>query len=302
MLSLILSPILSIFFIFPPINTVDLGFTAKLIENRLLVQEEKNNQQPPLRIKGDSLKINPTAKSFIIIDEKTKRVLLGKSSKEKLPIASITKLMTALVFLETKPDWNKEIAMIEKDEREGSRINVKAGDILKVRDLFYSALVGSANNAIMALVRSTGQSQDEFIRKMNEKAKSLGLRDTNFVEPTGLNQANISTVYEIAELTREALQNERIKEALQMKEYVFKPINNEIFKRVKNTDQLLGSHLEIIGGKTGFTWEAGYNLALQVKGNNGQEIIIVVLGSQTSRDRFEEARELAVWTFDNYGW
>lgn len=302
MLSLILSPILSIFFIFPPINTVDLGFAAKLIENRLLVQEKKNNQQPPIRIKSDSLKINPTAKSFIIIDGKTKRVLLGKNSKEKLPIASITKLMTALVFLETKPDWNKEIAMIKEDEREGSRINVKAGDMFKVRDLFYSALVGSANNAIMALVRSTDLGQIEFTRRMNEKAKSLGLLNTNFVEPTGLNQANFSTVYEIAELTREALQNERIKEALQMKEYVFKPLNSEIFKRVKNTDQLLGSRLEIIGGKTGFTWEAGYNLALQVKGNNGQEIIIVVLGSQTSRDRFAEARELAVWTFDNYGW
>jgi len=299
MISLILSLILNN--LFPQINSVDLA-TVKSWEEKNIAQEQKLNERPPIRIQNNSLGIKTTAKSFIILDVETKKVLLENNSNEKLPIASITKLMTALVFLDTNPDWDKEIIMVKEDEREGSRIKIKADDIIKVKDLFYSTLVGSANNAVIALVRSTGLSQNEFVSRMNKKANDLGLVNTFFAEPTGLNPANISSAYDLSKLTLEVLKEDKIREALKLDEYKFKTVNTGISHTIKNTDKLLNSFLEIIGGKTGYIDEAGFNLALEVKGKGKEKIVIVVLGSKSSDDRFQEAKGLANWAFENYKW
>jgi D-alanyl-D-alanine carboxypeptidase len=280
-----------------------LGVAADLLlpkENSIEVRLP--TAEGPTRIVNNSLGILTTAKGHIVIDAQTGKILLEKKANEKLPLASITKLMTVLVFLDTNPDWEKEVVITKDDARIGSWLDVWPGESLKIKDLFYSALIGSNNNAIAALVRSTGLSEEEFVGRMNTKAGELGLANASFSDPTGLEAENVASAGDIAELLDRALKNEKIKEALESDAYEFRTINTKSFHRIKNTDKLLGSYLKVVGGKTGYTVEAGFNLAIEVAGDKGQEIIVVVLGSRSSEDRFQEAKGLAAWAFENYFW
>lgn len=260
----------------------------------------------PQKKRSESLGIVTTAKSALVIDKETGAVLFKKNVDEKLPIASLTKLMTALVFLDVMSDWNKKIELQKEDEKEGGIFYARAGEEVKVKDLFNMMLVGSVNNAAYALVRSTGLPQEEFVARMNEKAQMLGLNSTHFVDPAGLEPANVSTAVDIAMLLSYVLEEDEIQKAVIQKEYIFSPQNFQKTYYVKNTNELLWSFLnkepyQIIGGKTGYLDEAKYNLALEVK-KDGEEIIVVVLGSETIKDRFQEVKGLAVWAFDSYKW
>lgn len=253
-----------------------------------------------------SLGIEITARAAIVIDKETGIILFKKNIESKFPIASLTKLMTALVFLDTAPDWNREIKLLKEDEKEGGIFYARAGEIVTIEDLFNMMLVGSVNNAALALARSTGLSQDEFIEKMNQKAITLGLKNTFFVDPAGLEPTNVSTAHDIALLVSSALTDDKIREVTVKKKYVFSPRNIKKTYYVKNTNELLWSFLneepyEIVGGKTGYLDEAKYCLAAEIE-NNGHKIIAVVLGSDTIEDRFQEVKGLTFWTFDNYRW
>ncbi len=261
----------------------------------------------PEKIEGNrSLGIETTARAAVVLDKETGTVLFEKKIENELPIASITKLMTALVFLDTNPNWEKKIKLLKEDEKEGGIFYARAGEELTIKDLFNMMLVGSVNNAALALARSTGLSQEEFVAKMNQKAQALGLKNTFFVDPAGLEPANVSTALEVAKLLSLALDKDEIREATVKRKYVFSPQNIEKKYYVKNTNELLWSFLneppyKIIGGKTGYLEEAKYNLAIEVQ-NNGHRIIVVVLGSNTIEDRFQEAKGLTFWTFENYKW
>lgn len=253
-----------------------------------------------------SLGIETTAWAAIVIDKETGVALFKKNIESKFPIASLTKLMTALVFLDTNPDWSKEIKLKKEDEKEGGIFYARAGEEVTIKDLFNMMLVGSVNNAALALARSTGLNQEEFVEKMNQKAMILGLKDTFFADPAGLEPTNVSTAHDIALLVSSALENDKIREATVKKKYVFSPRNTKKTYYVKNTNKLLWSFLneepyEIVGGKTGYLDEAKYCLAVEVKNGNHQ-IIAVVLGSSTAEDRFQEVKGLTFWTFENYKW
>jgi D-alanyl-D-alanine carboxypeptidase len=261
----------------------------------------------PQKIESDkSLGIETTAKSAIVMDEETGVVLFKKDVEEKLSIASLTKLMTALVFLDGNPDWDKKIELLKEDEEEGGIFYARAGEEVQVKDLFNMMLVGSVNNAATALARSTGMSREDFVEKMNEKAQELRLKNTFFTDPSGLGPTNVSTAHDVAILISRALENDKIRETVVKKRYVFSPQNIKKTYYVKNTDELLWGFLnenpyQIIGGKTGYLDEAKYCLAIEVE-NNNHKIIVVVLGSNEIEDRFQEAKGLVVWTFENYKW
>lgn len=240
------------------------------------------------------------ARSGIVINGETGEVLFEKNSKDVMPIASISKLISALVFLDNNPEWDKEIKVISSDDRIGGKLYVSPGEVVTVRDLFYSSLVGSANNATVALARSTGSSLEEFVGKMNEKSKELGMENAYFEEPTGLSEKNVATAKEVATLARMAYANEYIKKALQTDEHIFYTVDKKIKHTIKNTDKLLNSFLDegdykIIGAKTGYTEEAMYCLALGVENKNGGRVISVVLGADTENERFQEGKSLAWW-------
>jgi len=137
---------------------------------------------------------------------------------------------------------------------------------------------------------------------MNQKAKDLGMNQSVFLDPTGLEVGNLATAADIFKLARAAFARPEIRDATSRADYSFSIVNAPRQYRVENTNKLLKSYLKIIAGKTGYLDEAGYCLASQVKGPMGQEVIIVVLGSDSETGRFQELKSLAQWSFDNYVW
>lgn len=319
------SIILSIILIFTPFVAYSPGSTETTVsdltdeiiaEEALHTQSEGDGQQfslpraepraPWKKEDSRSIGILTTAKSVLVFDEGTGTVLFAKNPQEKTPLASLTKLMTVLVFLDQDPDWDKVIRLTRADDREGGIVYARSPEEVTVKDLFNMALVGSVNNAAIALARSTGLEQKDFVAEMNKKAEELSLKDTIFVDPTGLLPENQGTARDVAKLVATALAREEVRSATLQKRYVFNPIGSGKTYYVKSTDELLWSFLNdepynFIGGKTGYIEESGYNLAVEVM-RGGHKIIAVVLGSATAEDRFKEIKGLVDWAFVNYQW
>jgi len=266
--------------------------TEKIISSNAVSPHKKDNQ---------SLGVKLTAVSAATMDKNSSIILWQKNADEVRSIASISKLMTVLVFLENNPGWQTEITMLPEDESNGAINNISRGEIVSVEDLFYTSLVASDNNATKALARSTGMTEKDFIDKMNKKAKSLGLSNTKFFEVTGLDERNVSTASDILLLAQEAFAKEEIKSATTKQNYAFSAISGKSHK-VYSTDHLLNSYLDIVAGKTGYINAAGYCLVAEVVSADGQPIISVVLGSASNDDRFKDLKVLSAWVFENYSW
>jgi len=258
----------------------------------------------PERVYTDILDVKIIAQSAIAIDVETGKVLYKKNTNEIRSIASITKLMTALVFLDNNPGWQKEISTIAADRKNGGIIHLNTGEVLTISDLFKTALIASDNDAASALARSTGLSLNSFISRMNKKAEEFGLTNTKFADPTGLNSANKSTAEDVARLLNQALKNKSIQSATSTAVYKFEVQGEEKKREVKlvNTDRLVGGYLNIIGGKTGHIEAAGHCLAVKISLENEKEIIVVVLGSASNPDRFQDIKAITDWVQINYKW
>lgn len=236
-------------------------------------------------------------------DEENRRFLFEKRGEEEARIASITKLMTALVFLDNNPGWDHIHEVTREDRREGGKIFVYLGDRVKVEDLFNISLVASANTATMALVHSTGMTEEEFVEKMNTRAEDIGLVRTEFEDVSGLSNGNISTAKEVAKLAQEAFDRPEIREAALREEYEF-TTRQGAERVVLSTDDLLKDFpykgIEILGGKTGYTSKAGYCFVGRFQDGEEGELISVILGAEEEKDRFEKTRELIDWAYKNY--
>ncbi|MFH1193915.1 MAG: serine hydrolase [bacterium] len=264
----------------------------------------------PYRPKGVPL-FNPqelSAQSVAVRDESTGRILFQKDAYNKRPIASLTKLMTALVWFEVDGNLEQIVEIKSDDYREGSIPYFIAGDKVKTKDLLYTGLVASSNSAMVALARSAGYAPADFIKLMNDKAVELGMKDTVFVEPTGLDSRNMSTATDLFILARNAFNNPEITRATQLSGYSFRPLNGGTVRSVASTDWLLNSSAnsgdyKIIGGKTGYIEESNYNLVLKIRNKEkGKDLIVVVLGSEDVGARFAEAKKLIEWAYHNYIW
>src|SRR3989339_755025 len=190
------------------------------------------------------------------------------------------------------------------DITEGGRIYLGAGDEVKLKDLFYLALVGSANSAARAMASASGFNEDEYVQRMNLKMKEQGLNNTNFVDPMGLSGFNVSTAIEVSKLAKSAFSKEEIKDALSKKYYRFQTKSGRSIG-VYNTNILIGSsedNIKILGGKTGYIYAAGYCFVGKFVNDQGIELISVVLGSHDMNSRFTENKKIAKWAYDNYIW
>lgn len=232
-----------------------------------------------------------SAEAALVVGGDSGNIYFQKNMGEVRSVASLTKLMTALVFLDHNPGWDKVVKLQKQDFVGGATLWAKAGNEISVKDLFYAMLVGSKNNAAMALMRASGLSREKFIDEMNEKAKSWGLMKTGFVEPTGLSEKNVSTAFEMAVIAERAFKNHDILKATTCRELVIKPKNANLSYRVENTSKkVLNRDLKISGTKTGWTDEAGYNLVVQTT-NGGKDLIAIVMGAKMSRN-YEEVYQL----------
>ncbi|MCU0679846.1 MAG: serine hydrolase [Planctomycetes bacterium] len=265
-------------------------------------QAERHTDLP--QRKSDAELLTITAKSAVLYDIKSGFFLFEKNAQDIRPTASITKLMTALVFLDNNPDWNKEYT-IKREEVDGSNnANIFSGDTLTIKDLFYLSLVNSDNTATSALVSASGLKREDFVNEMNNKAKKLGLTHTSFTDPIGLSDQNVSTAYEIARLAQEAFSKTEIQQAVVSKKYRFKTGEGDV-RVVSSTDELLSqniSGLKILGGKTGYTDPAGACFVGRFSNAEGREIISVILGSATKDERFSDTKALVQWFYNNFIW
>lgn len=242
-----------------------------------------------------------SAKSAVIMSEKTGQVLWGKQENKVSPLASLTKLVAVRIFLDTKPKLSKIVTYDKKDEDqnyrycrpgESARLKLKSGDKLKIEDLIYSSLVGSANNTIETLVRVSGLSRDKFISRMNEAVKSWGASSTHFIEPTGLSAENVSSPFDYAIITKEVFSNSFIKKVSITPRYTVKTSNTKQSYTVVNTNRLLSlNKYPIIGSKTGYLKEAGHCLMTRVESPQGN-LIVVNFGSPTADANFLDNEQL----------
>lgn len=263
----------------------------------------KENKNPVLKEEATAVEIDDCA--GVLLDKKSGKFLYSREADKQMPIASITKLVTAMVFLDNNPGWESEYQIRAGDRVEGGRIYLYQGEKVTVENLFYLSLVGSANTATRALVNASGLSTEDFIALMNEKVGELGLKNTFFFDPIGLSRLNVSTASEVAILTAAALEYPEIKKATGNKKYSFTTLGGKS-KSVVNTDALLNAYpqegIEILGGKTGYTKMAGYCFTGDFSDQNNNELISVILGGSSRQSRFSETKKLIKWAYENFRW
>jgi D-alanyl-D-alanine endopeptidase (penicillin-binding protein 7) len=234
-------------------------------------------------------------KAAYVVDEQTGRVLFQKNQERVMPIASLTKLVTAMVLLDTDPDWDRTIEILPEDVKNSSRTRIVSREEMTIRDLIHAALMSSDNVATKALARTCGLTREEFVGRMNQKADSMGLTGTHFVEPTGLSEQNVATAEGCARLLRAAAANPIVSAIMQKQSYSFR--SNRKAHNLVSTNRLLHSKWRVTAGKTGYITESGYCLVTSVEAPTGSDITAVVLGAPSNALRFAEARRILDWTF-----
>jgi len=251
---------------------------------------------------GVSTKPEPIATSSIIIDANTGEVLFEQDVNKKIPLASLTKIISIYTYLTVKDDLDEIVTYSSQDAQynyewckpwESAELELGDGEKLTAENLVYSALVGSANNAVETLVRNSGLSRAVFIQKMNDLVASWGATSTNFIEPTGLAPLNYTTAHDYAIIAKNVFANEFLASVSVTPEYEFDTLEYEVHKRIRNTNQIIKQNLyNIEGSKTGYLDEALYCLVTKVKISDTKSVIVVTFGSPDRATSFRENEKL----------
>jgi D-alanyl-D-alanine endopeptidase (penicillin-binding protein 7) len=235
------------------------------------------------------------AAAAIILNPVTNEVLWEENSQDQRSIASITKVMTAAVFLENDPDLSRQVTISRSDVYRASTTFLRLNDKVTVGGLLHLLLIPSDNAAARALARISVQGSAGFITRMNEKALELGLAATRYADPSGLLSANVSSAYDMARLIAYASADERIGSIMRTPEYTVRTARRPI--SIRNTNRLLGrADVDVRAAKTGFISTSGYCLATLLRlPQSGQQVAVVVLGARSNAGRFLETQNLFNW-------
>lgn len=235
------------------------------------------------------------AKAVLIYELEKDKILYQKNIKEILPIASLTKLMTALIVLENM-DLEQKITVSEKAINSFGRTGgLKINEEISVKNLLYVMLMESSNDAAAALAENA----PDFVDLMNRKAEEIGLKDTRFTDPSGYDPLNVSSAIDLAALVKYSLDKPLIWDILKTPSIDLQSTDGWINHHLVNTNLLLKKWPEVIGGKTGYTEEAKECIVLLIKISNENYLIAVVLSAE---DRFKEAEKLLDWIKKAYIW
>jgi serine-type D-Ala-D-Ala endopeptidase (penicillin-binding protein 7) len=269
---------------------------ATAVRSKALAAEATDSAVPRYKVdaSGD-LVPDLRAAAAIIYDPVTNHVLWEENSQTPRSIASITKVMTATVFLEDNPDLTQEVTVQRSDVYQASTTFIRLNDRLTTGDLMHLLLIGSDNAAARALARVSPLGSTGFIERMNAKATELGLDSTHYADPSGLLSDNVSSAYDMARLISHASGDERISSIMQLQEYTVHAARRDITFR--STDRLLGREgMDVLAAKTGFISKAGYCLATLLRlPQGGQQVAVVVLGARSNAGRFMETQNLFAW-------
>ena len=237
------------------------------------------------------------AAAAIIYNPETNEILWEENAQTQRSIASITKMMTATVFLENNPDLGEQVTVARGDVFQASTTHLHANDKVTADDLLHLLLIASDNAAARALARVSPYGTEGFVQRMNEKAAELGLENTHYADPSGLLSDNVSSAYDMARLITHISGDERIASIMRMPEYTVytkalrpRPIT------FHSTNHLLGrADVDVRAGKTGFISKAGYCLATLLRLPQGPDVAVVVLGARSNAGRFMETQNLFNW-------
>lgn len=256
----------------------------------------KDAQQPHFKLDAlGSLVPDLRAAAGIIYNPETGEVLWESNSQNVRSIASITKVMTATVFLENSPDLTQEVVITRPDVTRASTTYLRAGNRITTGNLLHLLLIASDNAAARALARVSPLGSEGFIDRMNEKADELGLDQTYYEDPSGLLATNVSSAYDMARLISYVAKDERISSIMQKATYSI-PMGRSAIN-IRSTNQLVrNGDVDVLGGKTGFISKAGYCLATLLRlPQGGPQVAVVVLGARSNAGRFWETRHLFNW-------
>lgn len=246
----------------------------------------------------------PNATSAIMIEASTGEILFQKNKDEKLAPASMTKMMSMLIIIEEIENGNlKWDEMITTSERAssmgGSQIFLKAGEKMSVTDLLKGIAIASGNDAVVALAERISGSEESFVKRMNTRAKDLGLKNTNFVNSTGLTEDNhYSSAYDMSLIAKELVKHEKILEFTSTYEDYLRKDTKSPFWLV-NTNRLVRFKEGVDGLKTGFTKEAGYCLTATMKKDN-MRLITVVMKEEDANKRSADTSKMLDYGFNVY--
>lgn len=259
------------------------------------------------------------AKSSIVIDAETGTILHYQDGKKKMAIASLTKIMTAILAVENIKNLKEEAVTIDSEvtysqgtiigcPRSGYCISnrLAVGEKISAQNLLEAMLMNSANDAALALGKHIAGSNQTFARMMNDKAKEIGLTDSHFCNPSGLDDDDnpgscYSSAYDLARITAYSMKYDEIWDIMKIKEKEIYSLDGRIVHRIVNTDVLLDQMPNCLGGKTGFTYEAGKSLMMAAHhpSNKEHKAIAVILDADY---RWEDMKNLLSWTFSAYNW
>lgn len=266
------------------------------------IKEECNNTKNTNKEEKDD--ILSDGKSAILIEETTGKILYEKKSHDRYAPASMTKIMSMILIMEQiekgKLKWNDTLVTSEyAASMGGSQIFLQPNEKMSVKDLFKAVAVGSANDATIVFAEKIGGTEKRFVKMMNEKAKKLGLKDTNFKNAVGLDEANhYSSAYDMAFMARELIKHEKVFSFTTIYEdYLRQDTDNKFW--LVNTNKLIKTYDGADGLKTGYTKEAGYCLTATAK-RDRMRLIGTIMGASESKTRNSNMMKLLDYGFNSY--
>ena len=271
---------------------------AKLARARALSMAHEIAVTPLPRYKVDAsgdLVPDVRAAAAIIYDPDTNQVLWEENSQSQRSIASITKMMTATVFMEHNPDLSQPVIVARSDVFQASTTHLHLNDKVTTDGLLHLLLIASDNAAARALARVSTYGSEGFVVRMNEKAAELGLDMTHYADPSGLLSENVSSAYDMARLITHVSGDDRIASIMRTPEYTVYSGRRAITFR--STNHLLGrTDVDVRAGKTGFISKSGYCLATLLRlPQSTRQVAVVVLGARSNAGRFMETQNLFAW-------
>ena len=260
---------------------------------------------PTTLVKAEAdLSLAPNAKSVILLEASTGEIIYQRNANEKLHPASMTKMMSMLLIMEAiekgSLKWTDVVTVSENASgMGGSQILLETGEKMTVDDLFKGIAIASGNDAVVALAEKVAGTEEVFVKMMNDKAKELGLKNTNFKNPHGLDDNDhYSSAYDMAMIGKELVKHEKVLEYSSIYEYYLRDGTDRETWLV-NTNKLVRFYDGVDGLKTGYTKEAGYCLTATAL-KNGMRVIAVVMGEPDSKTRNKEVTELLDYTYAQY--
>ncbi len=229
----------------------------------------------------------------IIYNPQTGDVLWENNSHDQRSIASLTKIMTAVAFVADDPDLDRTVVVQRADVTRASVTYLRAGERVTLGNLLRLTLIASDNAAARVLARVSPGGSAAFIERMNDTALTMGLTNTHYADPSGLDARNVSTAYDLSHLIAYATSHPTLGPIMRLSDTTVRSGTRTF--RIRNTNRLLGTDVDVVGGKTGFIRKAGYCLATLLQVPQGSQVAVVVLGAANSAIRFAEARNLFNW-------